>query len=66
MRTYIPCYKGSVEKVSLTKNNSKTWLMFFIIPFISFSTTVRQVFVAHIIKEVDISEELYSQQLIYR
>ena len=34
--------------------------------YLCFSTTVRQVFVAHIIKEVDISEELYSQQLIYR
>ena len=26
MRTYIPCYIGSKEKVSLTKNNSKTRL----------------------------------------
>ena len=61
MRAFIPCKIRSEEKVSLTKINSKTLLnkkntylfkMFYVLP--------------HIIKEVDISEELYSQQLIHR
>ena len=57
MRTYLSCYIGSGEKVSLTKNNSKTRInkksiylfkMFFIISFISLFFAIT-----------------YSQQLIY-
>ena len=64
---------GSKKKVSLTKNNSKTQLnkrntylfkMLFIILFISIFS-LYYVRLPHIIKEVNIIEELYSQQLIY-
>ena len=75
MRSYIPCFIGSEEKVFLTKNipkillnrrNTYLFKMIFIISFISFfSTTVCQV-LSHIVNEVDLSEKLYIQPLIYR
>ena len=52
MRTYRPCYIGSEEKV------------LYCFAYLCFSTTGRQV-LPHIIKEVDIREQLYSQQFIY-
>ena len=75
MRTYIPFYIGSEEKISSQKIIQKYgWIketlsyffkdVFYHFVYLYFSIIVRQV-LPHIIKEVDISEELYSQQLIY-
>ena len=76
MRSYIPCNVGSEEKVFLTKNISKTLLnkrntyllkILYHLAYLyfHFPTTLRQV-LPQIIKKVNISEELYIQQLIYR